>query len=174
MADIKNKHKFCPKTIVIFLSPFGVISFYLNCSFCLLDKCHAKFFILLKIIYLKILVNSQLQPNIKYLHLFCQKFTSNIYQCCFESFYNKFDCILFSSVQFSRSVMSDSATPWIAACQASLSITNYQSPPKPMSIVLVMPSNHLILCRPLLLLPSIFPSIRVFSNESTLCIRWPK
>ena len=77
------------------------------------------------------------------------------------------------SVQFSRSVMSDSATPWTAACQASLSITSSQSLPKPMSIELVMPSNHLILCHPLLL-PSIFPSIRVFSNESALCIRWPK
>ena len=61
-----------------------------------------------------------------------------------------------------------------AAHQASLSITNSQSPPKPMSIELVMPSNHLILCRPLLLLPSIFPSIRVFSNESVLHIRWSK
>ena len=59
-------------------------------------------------------------------------------------------------------------------CQASLSITNCWSPPKPMSIELVMPSNHLILCRPLLLLPPIFPSIRVFSNESVLRIRWPK
>ena len=65
-------------------------------------------------------------------------------------------------------------TPWTAACQACLSITNSQSPPKPMSIELVMPSNHLILCRPLLLLPSIFPSIRVFSNESALRIRCPK
>ena len=65
-------------------------------------------------------------------------------------------------------------TPWTTARQASLSITNSQSPPKPMSIVSVMPSNHLILHRPLLLLPSIFPSIRVFSNESALCIRWPK
>ena len=80
----------------------------------------------------------------------------------------------FSSVQFSCSVVSDSATPWTAARQASLSITNYQSPPKPMSIVLVMPSSHLILCCPLLLLPSVFPSIRVFSNESAFCIRWPK
>ena len=62
------------------------------------------------------------------------------------------------SVQFSCSVMSDSVTPWTAACQASLSITNSQSPPKPMSIESVMPSNHLILCRPLLLLPSIFPA----------------
>ena len=78
------------------------------------------------------------------------------------------------SVQFSRSVVSDSATPWTAARQASLSITNSQSPPKPMSIESVMPSNHLILCRPLLLSPSIFPSIRVFSNESALHIRWPK
>ena len=66
------------------------------------------------------------------------------------------------------------ATPWTAACQASLSITNSQSPPKPMSIELVMPSNHLILCRPLLLLPLIFVNIRVFSNESALHIRWPK
>ena len=65
-------------------------------------------------------------------------------------------------------------TPWIAACQASLSITNSQSPPKPMSIESVMPSNHLILCRPLLLLPPIPPSIRVFSNESTLHMRGPK
>ena len=64
--------------------------------------------------------------------------------------------------------------PWIAACQASLSITNSQSPLKLMSIESVMPSSHLILCCPLLLLPSIFPSIRVFSNESALHIRWPK
>ena len=66
------------------------------------------------------------------------------------------------------------ATPWTAAYQASLSITNSRSLLKLMSIELVMPSNHLILCRPLLLLPSIFPSIRVFSNESVLHIRWPK
>ena len=66
------------------------------------------------------------------------------------------------------------ATPWTTARQASLSITNSQSLSKLMSIELVMPSNHLILCRPLLLLPSIFPSIRVFSNESALRIRWPK
>ena len=78
-----------------------------------------------------------------------------------------------SSVQ-SLSCVQLFATPWSAACQASLYITNSQSPPKPMSIVSVMSSNHLILCRPLLLLPSIFPSIRVFSNESGLCIRWPK
>ena len=65
-------------------------------------------------------------------------------------------------------------TPWIAACQASLSITNSQSLLKLMSIEMVMPSHHLILCCPLLLPPSIFPSIRVFSNESVLRIRWPK
>ena len=64
--------------------------------------------------------------------------------------------------------------PWTAARQASLSITNLRSLLKLISIESVMPSNHLILCRPLLLLPSIFPSIRVFSNESVLCIRWPK
>ena len=81
--------------------------------------------------------------------------------------------ILFSSVQ-SLSCVQLFANPWIAACQASLSITNYQSWPKPTSIELVMPSSHLILCCPLLLLPLIPPSIRVFSNESTLCIRWPK
>ena len=64
--------------------------------------------------------------------------------------------------------------PWTAARQGTLSITNSQSLPKLMSIELVMPSSHLILCHPLLLLPSIFPSIRVFSNKSALCIRWPK
>ena len=66
------------------------------------------------------------------------------------------------------------ATPWITACQASLSITNSRSLPKLMSIKSVMPSSHLILCHPLLLLPSIPPRIRVFSNKSTLCMRWPK
>jgi len=66
------------------------------------------------------------------------------------------------------------ATPWTAAHQASLSITNFWSLLQLMSIESVMPSNPLILCRPLLLLPSIFPSIRAFSNESVLCIRWPK
>ena len=77
-----------------------------------------------------------------------------------------------SSVQFSPSVMSNSMRT--AACQASLSITNSQSLLKLMSIESVMPSNHLILCCPLLLSPSIFPSIRVFSNESVLRIRWPE
>ena len=76
------------------------------------------------------------------------------------------------SVQFSRVWLF--ATPWTAAHQASLSITNYRSLLKLMSIELVMPSNHLILCRPLFLMPSILPSIRVYSNESALCIRWPK
>ena len=66
------------------------------------------------------------------------------------------------------------ATPWTAVRQTSVSITKSWSPPKPMSIELVTPSNHLILCYPLLLLPSIFPSIRVFSNESALHKRWPK
>ena len=66
------------------------------------------------------------------------------------------------------------ATPWIAAHQASLSITNSRSPPKPKSVESMMPSNHLILCRPLLLLPSILPSIRIFSSQSVLHIRWPK
>ena len=80
---------------------------------------------------------------------------------------------MFSSVQ-SLSHVRLFATPRIAACQASLSITDSQSLPKLMSIESVMPPNHLILCCPLLLLPSIFPSIRVFSNESALRIRWAK
>ena len=80
---------------------------------------------------------------------------------------------LFSSIQ-SLSHLQDFATPWTAAHQASLSITNSWSLPKLVSLELVMPSNHFILCHPLLFLPSIFPSIRVFSNESVLHIRWPK
>ena len=78
------------------------------------------------------------------------------------------------SVQFSHSVVPDSATPWTATRQASLSITSSWSLLKLMSIESVMPSNHLTLCHPLLLLHSIFPSIRVFSSESVLHIRWPK
>ena len=82
----------------------------------------------------------------------------------------------YHSVQFSSVTQSCPTLwpPWIAAHQASLSISNSQSPPKLMSIESLMPSNHLILCCSLLLLPLIFPSIRVFSNESALCIRWPK
>ena len=87
-------------------------------------------------------------------------------------------CLLATLVQFSYVQLLSRvrlfATPWIAAHQASLSITNSRSSPKPMSIELVMPSSHLILCRSLLLLPPIPPSIRVFSNESTLRMRWPK
>ena len=79
----------------------------------------------------------------------------------------------FSAVQ-SLSHVRLFATPWIAEYQASLSITNSQSSPKLMSIESVIPSSHLILCHPLLLLPPTFPSIRVFSSESALCIRWPK
>ena len=81
--------------------------------------------------------------------------------------------IQISSVQ-SLSRVRLFATPWTTAHQSSLSITNSQSLPKLMSIESVIPSNHLILCRPLLLLPSIFPNIRVFSNESALRIRWPE
>ena len=79
----------------------------------------------------------------------------------------------FSSVQ-SLSPVRLFVTPWISACQASLFITNSWNLPKPMSIESTMPSSHLILCHPLLLLPPIFPSIRVFSNESMLLMRWPK
>ena len=81
-------------------------------------------------------------------------------------------CIQFSSVQAFNLQLFE--TPWTAACQPSLSITNSRSLLKLMSIESVIPSNHLILCHPLLLPSSIFPSIRVFSNESVLCIRWPK
>ena len=78
------------------------------------------------------------------------------------------------SIQFSHSVVSNSVTPWTAGCQASLSITNSWSLLKLTSIESVMPPNHLILCRSLLLQPSIFPSIRVFSNKAALHIRWTK
>ena len=81
--------------------------------------------------------------------------------------------IQFSSVQLLSHVRL-LAIPWTAAHQTSLSITNFRSPPKPMSTESVIPSKHLMLCHPLLLLPLIFPSIRVFSNESVLRIRWPK
>ena len=81
--------------------------------------------------------------------------------------------VQFSSVQLLSRVRLF-ATPWTASRQASLSITNSWSPPKPMSIESVMPSSHLILCCPLLLLPSVFPSVRVFSNESDLHMMWPK
>ena len=91
-----------------------------------------------------------------------------------SSCFSKLSWKAISSVHFRCSVMSDSATPWTVAHQASRSITNSWSLLKLMSIGSVRPSNHLIPCRPLLLLPSIFPSIRVFSNESDLCIRWLK
>ena len=80
-----------------------------------------------------------------------------------------------SSVQFSHSVVSNSLQPHeLQTCQATLSVTNSRSPPRPMSIESVMPSKHLTFHHPLLFLPSIFPSIRVFSNESALHMRWPK
>ena len=90
-----------------------------------------------------------------------------------EDLHPGYFCLLSSSVQ-SLGRVRLFVTPWTAACQASLSITNSKSLLKLMSIESVMPSNHLILCHPLLLLLSILPSIRVFSNESVLCIRWPK
>ena len=99
-------------------------------------------------------------------------------QLCTQQCLGKYPKELRPSVQFSSvqslSRVRLSATLWTAARQASLSITNSRSLPKLMSIESVMLSNHLILCRPLLLLPSIFPNIRVFSNESALRIRWPK
>ena len=94
---------------------------------------------------------------------------------CLEEYlaHSKYYVVIVQSVQ-SLSCVRLFATPWTAACQASLFITNSQSLLKLVSIESVMPSNHLILCRPLLLLPSIFPSIRVFSDEPVLHIRWPK
>ena len=89
-----------------------------------------------------------------------------------ESFFTTYP-FQFSSIQ-SLSLVRLFANPWTAACQASLSVTSSQSLLKLMSIESVMPSNYLILCHPLLLLPSIFPSIRVFSSELVLRIRWPK
>ena len=83
-------------------------------------------------------------------------------------------CVLVPQLSSVTQLCLTLPTPWTAACQASLSITSSQSLLKLISIELVMPSNHLILCCPLLLPPSIFPSIRVFSNESVLHIRWPK
>ena len=96
---------------------------------------------------------------------------TNLYKILkFSSDRNENYVLQFISVSQSRLFV----TPWTAARQASLSNTNSQSPPKPMSIESVMTSDHLILCHPFLLLTSIFPSIRVFSNESALHIRWPK
>ena len=92
---------------------------------------------------------------------------------CISSLGNCLSRFFFSSVQ-SLSRVWLFVIPWTAARQASLAITNSRSLPKLMSIELVMPSNHLILCHPLFLLASIFPSIRVFSNESVILIRWPK
>ena len=92
---------------------------------------------------------------------------------CSQGSISRLEKVQFSSVQ-SLSRVRLFVTPWTAACQASLSMTNSQSLLKLMPIESVMPSNHLILCHPLLLPPSIFPSIRVFSSESDLHIRWPK
>ena len=95
------------------------------------------------------------------------------YQHQYQHLFNKTNAVIRSD-QISRLVMSNSATPWTTACQASLSNTNSRSSLKLTSIKSVMPSSHLILCRPLLLLPPIPPSIKVFSNESTLLIEYNK
>ena len=117
------------------------------------------------------------EGSLLYLFTLCAKsvYTINSDKICIQKI-KLYPDNIFSSVHFSHSVtvVSDSATPWIAARQDSLSITNCRSLPKSMSIKSVMPSSHLMLCRLLLLPPSIFPSIRVFSNESALRIRWPK
>ena len=99
--------------------------------------------------------------------------TAQVLQICAHYYAHRFSSVQFSSVQLLSRVRFF-ATPWTAAHQASLSITNSWSLLKLISIESVILSNHLILCRPLFLLPSVFPSIRVFSSESALCIRWPK
>ena len=106
--------------------------------------------------------------------LFCSGITEMIPLPLCEATYSQLFISSWSIFSSAHSVMADSVTPRTAACHASLSITNSWSLLKLMSIKLVMPSNHLILCCPLLLLPLIFPSIRVFSNEVSLHIRWPK
>ena len=109
-------------------------------------------------------------------NLFCYVLTLRMggTECShWEGLQVQFNCLIFSSVQ-SLSHVQLFTTPWTAARQASRSITNSQSLLKLMSIEMVMPSNHLILCHPLLLSPSIFPTIRVFSNESAIPIKWPK
>ena len=127
----------------------------------------------------------------KYLYLFSrEKFNVVTLHICIYQVFQQIENIIYATgstllkktfisiVQFSSfqslSCVRLFATPWTAAHQASLSITNSQSPPRPMSIESMMPSNCLILCHPLLLLPSIPPSIRVFSNKSALYMRWPK
>ena len=123
--------------------------------------------------YLKVLTKTKDQiDNICWIIEKARDFQKNIY-FCFIDYAKAFDYVQFSSVQ-SLSCEWLFVTPWTGARQASLSITNSWNPPKLMSTESIMPSSHLILCSPLLLLPSIFPSIRVFSNESALHIRWPK
>ena len=114
--------------------------------------------------------------NFNYLIKFCI-ISKSLIKYLGQDYKNKINIIIeknIGTIQFSHSHVRIFVTPWTTACQASLSIINSWSPPKPMSIESVMPSNDLILCHPLLLLPSIFPSIRDFSNESALRIRWPK
>ena len=110
-------------------------------------------------VYIKVLKGKNLQPRLPSKDLIQNNGEIKSFQ--------------FSSIQ-SLSRVRIFATPWTVACQASLSITNCWSPPKPLSIESVMPSSHLILRRLLLLLPSIFPSIRVLTKDSALCINWPK
>ena len=110
--------------------------------------------------------------SVKIFFQFYMKFVHGLYVCVYQSMLTKVERHI--HYQFSCLVVSDSATPWTVVHQVSLSITNSWSLLKLMSIKSVMPSNHLILCHPLLLPPSIFSSIRVFSNETLLRIKWPK
>ena len=127
--------------------------------------------VMLLIQYRIILKLALYQKRHNYFFLQWKKMIMAVTQCLFIRLVLFTSVVQFSSVQ-SLSCVRFFATPWTAAHQASLSTTN-SCPPKPMSIESVVPSNHLILCHPLFLLPPIFPSIRVCSNESTLCMRWP-
>ena len=142
------------------LSPFKHLPLWFTSSFCNIDYWKDKF------VHLFFDDSEVTSPGF---YLNCAKETC---KCDDKVFYSQFS-FQFSSVQ-SLSRVRLFATPWIAARHASLSITNSRSSLRLMSIKSVMPSSHLILCCPLLLLPSIPPSIRVFSNESTLRMRWPK
>ena len=108
-----------------------------------------------------------------YIYIYIYAILHNLFQI-YILYYKKRNTIKSQSGKFSHSVVSNFATPWTAERQASLSITNSRRLLKLMSMVSVTPSNHLNLCCPLVLLPSIFPNIRVFSNESALRIKWPK
>ena len=156
MEDSKVKQTFCSFFLLINFSYWIIVDLQCCVSFCLYSKMSHLYPLTFRF-YSHVVVQS-----LSHAQLFASPWTA-AHQASLS----------FSSVQL-LSLVWCFATPWTAAHQASLSITNFWNLLKLMSIALVMPSNHLIFCRPLVLLPSIFPSIRVFSKESVLRIRWPK